>query len=641
MNTGTQTLSIAEEAFQRNLGYSKWLWRAAWSIEIVAAGIGFATGIVIAVGSRIFIEANIASYPGGVWGNVILAGLPFFAIAIVELMKIPMAMGFYFSRRIVWKIVFLIALVALSVLTFETIINGLERNQSQQAAKTQNEINEKDILDKTLKNQIIILDEINALTTENVYKTYQEAVDASVKKRDGDLASLGEEILGKESKINTLKEEANTKRITLLEGTEGREKQRQDLLASIKNNQDQADKQIQELIKLEGNKIAQEERSTAAQISSERDIITGLREDKKIKQEELADAGIFANTSAISSEISATQIKIEEAQERIRNIEKTSETKKADIRKSYDDQISEIRSGLSTENEDIDLQISEINKLINNVVDTSEEALTGTIEIYDQQLEDLSANSTTRSAVINTNYDTSINQEEERRDLALQEFGRRQARIPKVEARIEELREKITVVEDKINKATGGFQMRRFASVLYGVSPAQVTPEQVGLVTRIWLISVSLIVSLIGTILALASFVLADREVFTPKNITKKPIRASLRRLILSRRKFYQKNNETRFANFLRASTELLSSAKERLLRPVTKKVLVDKVVYKEVLKEIIKKEMVYVPFYSIEGGTVDLTGEIEDLTDPEEIKQKIKQAVDQYQNKKKDTSKK
>lgn len=183
--------------------------------------------------------------------------------------------------------------------------------------------------------------------------------------------------------------------------------------------------------------------------------------------------------------------------------------------------------------------------------------------------------------------------------------------------------------------------MRRFASVLYGVSPAQVTPEQVGLVTRIWLISVSLIVSLIGTILALASFVLADREVFTPKNITKKPIRASLRRLILSRRKFYQKNNETRFANFLRASTELLSSAKERLLRPVTKEVLVDKVVYKEVPKEIIKKEMVYVPFYSIEGGTVDLTGEIKDLTDPEEIKQKIKQAVDQNKNKKKDTSKK
>ena len=197
--------------------------------------------------------------------------------------------------------------------------------------------------------------------------------------------------------------------------------------------------------------------------------------------------------------------------------------------------------------------------------------------------------------------------------------------------------------------------MRRFASVIYGVPPARVTPDQVGLVTRIWLISVSLIVSLIGTILALASFVLADREVFTPKNITKKPIRSSLRRLILSRRKFYQKNNETRFANFLRASTEFLSAAKERLLRPkikyfdrpvekivtVTKEVPVDKVVYKEVPKEIIKNEMVYVPFYSIERGTVDLTGEIEDLTDPEEIKQKIKQAVDKYQTKKKDTSKK
>jgi len=655
VNTGTKTISIAEEAFQKNIIYSKWLWRAAWSIEIVAAGIGFATGIVIAVGSRVFIEANTASYPGGVWGNVILAGLPFFAIAIVELMKIPMAMGFYFSRRILWKIVFLIALCALSVLTFETIINGLERNQSQQAAKTQNEINEKDILDKTLKNQIIILDEINALTTENINKTYQETEAAAIKKRDGDLASSNNEISRDENRINTLKEEAIAKRIALLEGTEGREKQKENLIASKKNNQDQADKQIKDLRDLERDEIAQEERSAAAQISSEKDIIAGLREDKKIKQEELANAGIFANKSAIQSEIDAIQKSIEESQQRTRNIQDRSRTKEAEIRASYEQEINTIRSNLNTNNDAIDAQIAAINKQINELVDTSEEALTLTIESYDQQLGNASNKRITRSTQIDKQYDATISQANGRRDLALTEFERRQGRIPGLEFKIEELREDITDVEKKINEATGGFQMRRFASVIYGVPPARVTPDQVGLVTRIWLISVSLIVSLIGTILALASFVLADREVFTPKNITKKPIRSSLRRLILSRRKFYQKNNETRFANFLRASTEFLSAAKERLLRPkikyferpvekivtVTKEVPVDKVVYKEVPKEIIKKEMVYVPFYSIEGGTVDLTGEIEDLTDPEEIKQKIKQAVDKYQTKKKDTSKK
>ena len=67
---------------------------------------------------------------------------------------------------------------------------------------------------------------------------------------------------------------------------------------------------------------------------------------------------------------------------------------------------------------------------------------------------------------------------------------------------------------------------------------------------------------------------------------------------------------------------------KDRLLRPVIKKeyiekeVVIEKII--EVPKEIIRKEMVYVPFYSTEGGTLDISGQIKDMTNPEEIKQKI-----------------
>ena len=56
----------------------------------------------------------------------------------------------------------------------------------------------------------------------------------------------------------------------------------------------------------------------------------------------------------------------------------------------------------------------------------------------------------------------------------------------------------------------------------------------------------------------------------------------------------------------------------------VVKEVPVDRVVTQEVPKEIVRKEMVYVPFYSSEGGTLDISGQIKDLTNAEQIKKKI-----------------
>lgn len=202
--------------------------------------------------------------------------------------------------------------------------------------------------------------------------------------------------------------------------------------------------------------------------------------------------------------------------------------------------------------------------------------------------------------------------------------------------------------------------MRRIASILYGVQPSKVTKEQEGLITSIWVFSISVIVAIIGTILALASFVLADREVFTPKNVIKKPISKSLRKLIysirkliLKRRSFYERNDEPRLNNLVKAITSTFLNLKERLLNPkikyiekpiekivtVTKEVPVDKIVFKEVPKEIIKKEMVYVPLYSIDGGTVDLTGELDDISNSNETKQNIKKALEQYKTKSKEVS--
>ena len=51
----------------------------------------------------------------------------FIIVAVVELTKIPLATAVFYSVRLFWKIVFLIALLLVNVSTFETIITGFER----------------------------------------------------------------------------------------------------------------------------------------------------------------------------------------------------------------------------------------------------------------------------------------------------------------------------------------------------------------------------------------------------------------------------------------------------------------------------------------------------------------------------------
>ena len=59
-------------------------------------------------------------------------GLTFTIAAIAELTKIPLATAFYYAVRYSWKTLFLLALILINILTFETVINGMQRNWALQ-----------------------------------------------------------------------------------------------------------------------------------------------------------------------------------------------------------------------------------------------------------------------------------------------------------------------------------------------------------------------------------------------------------------------------------------------------------------------------------------------------------------------------
>ena len=102
----------------------KKLYILAWGIEILVVLAGLATAYIM-------MKAQMQG------GDVSKAaaysiGLTFTIAAIAELTKIPLATAFYYSVRYSWKMLFLLALLLINILTFETIINGMQRNWTLQ-----------------------------------------------------------------------------------------------------------------------------------------------------------------------------------------------------------------------------------------------------------------------------------------------------------------------------------------------------------------------------------------------------------------------------------------------------------------------------------------------------------------------------
>jgi len=104
----------------------KFLLKMAWGIEILVALIGLCIGIIIIRGAQGASEiGDLISR--GVSLDDLTFGMIFIIVAVVELTKIPLANAVYYSVRLFWRIVFLIALLLVNVSTFETIITGFER----------------------------------------------------------------------------------------------------------------------------------------------------------------------------------------------------------------------------------------------------------------------------------------------------------------------------------------------------------------------------------------------------------------------------------------------------------------------------------------------------------------------------------
>tara|TARA_A100001037_G_C15148367_1_gene637608 strand:+ start:2645 stop:4228 length:1584 start_codon:yes stop_codon:yes gene_type:complete len=110
--------------------YSRFLIALAWTVEVIAVLIGLTISIVVAVSAynSFASESDVGLLDGG--SAIMVAGLPFVLIAVVEITKIPLTFAFMAVRNVLWRSLFLIFVLFLCAITFETLLNGFERNFS-------------------------------------------------------------------------------------------------------------------------------------------------------------------------------------------------------------------------------------------------------------------------------------------------------------------------------------------------------------------------------------------------------------------------------------------------------------------------------------------------------------------------------
>jgi hypothetical protein len=177
----------------------KFLLKLAWFIEIGAALVGLALAWFI-----LFAQIENIKNPDGSLSTkdqiiVFVAAIPFVIIAIVELTKIPLATACYFSTSRLAKYVFGFSLFLLSIITFETFINGFQQNIQVRLAgikKIQLSMRKAETEIKTLEVEKIAL---TGLTRQEIEKSYSDKIIELTKRQQTEIDAI-EAIMEKERK---------------------------------------------------------------------------------------------------------------------------------------------------------------------------------------------------------------------------------------------------------------------------------------------------------------------------------------------------------------------------------------------------------------------------------------------------------
>ena len=555
----------------------KFLLKMAWTVEILVAVIGVCIAIIVVMQAQGTKDLDdLASRAVNL--SDLTFGAIFFIVAIVELTKIPLATAVYYSVRIYWKVIFLIGLLLVNISTFETIVTGFERINRERTVK----------IDKLIVKYHSITAQIDQLNENTEIKGF-----------DADINKLRDE----RAKINSIISEIS------LDGV----KKKQAVLdqGSNQSSIDQLKEEIRsisETIKRleEANSIlpsqvkkvgllGSNKKEIAAQIEANKETIIRNIAERKNKEEQLKALNVKQGQSAdgqIKLIDTETKSKLKPLEDEIKNI-----SNQINI-------LEERKQGYALDDEAKDKKLRELKdkkvQLITNEKGEGIDDLAPDSQVYRV--------ATWLKGYFIIDYNDEINKIneqifklEKQKVKTITERGwfdkffsffNKNSNLDNeaIDRQISNLQEKIIDFEKKAIKAETNISESVYADIPAGALTAAFW---------LWFGVLSFIISVTGTMLAFASLVLLDPRLHIIRNKRTANWRGLSIRIskffVLINKYFWGKIKRFRDPNIKVVEKEVIV---EKEVEKIVEKNIGEKIVYEkvEVPKEVIRKEIVYVP---------------------------------------------
>ena len=558
----------------------KSLYKFAWTLEIIAAVIGLLIAYGQAAVTYELFKEEFGTFPIQRIYDLMLAGLPFVMVASVELLKIPFCKVIYLNKAFKIRFLFSIVLIVVTLITFETFSQGFEsnfNNITMKVSKPQKKLKTVNQKMQNFEEQILKLQQIDEESISNEVSIMRSEASKS-----------------RDSAIDAFEKQISNYQIT-------ENKPLIDTRTSLEKQIERAKDRREELI------------------SQTQKNFVSVSEDEKLRQAEAR---------------SGNNQKIKTIKENIQRFESYIEAEKKDPSlggffgnkvSSWEKQIAKLQgviNKLVEENTRVGLgSSSSLNTEINRI---NTEAQIQIDSLYDQINEidlKIAQSSTFKNEIKTINvkilatqnqYNEEINVINKYRKEKALDLNNKSKKIDNLESQLVPLKDEQTLLEIIITDAYELTPIYRYARGFYGLEEGVLISEkQISRFAAFWYGSIALIVSTMGIFLAFASFIFMYSGIdFEELKKDRKPgpFRRALINMMESRKKRYD-NPE-----------KIVKVIKEVPVEKIVKEIVeVEKVIYTEVPKEVIKKEVIHVPIYTNDPDLIKFgTTKVKDIMDDE-----------------------
>jgi len=561
VHTGNATHTVSAE---REAAGKKLIW-FAWAVEILAVAIGLAIALMQGMTSFSELNANFAGELGVAhYTNIVIAMLPFIMVAAVEATKIPFVEAAYKTTKTRWKFIFGVGLVFLAFITFESALNGFERNFQALIYS----------IDKYKKELVALEEEIEPieeqrqkladLTSSGIESDYSQrhAVISEERNRQSSVIQERIQVLRAATQteyIKSLQDQIEDRRSQLKAARVERQKE-------IDGLQSQSNTMRENSI----NELNTQRRSLQQQLLKEQDNL-----DKLIakSEKEIEDAGFFSESNVrkrYQAAIAKQSGKVEDIRA---NLNTLSDSNRQDS----------LRNQYLANQDKVKARYQKQIDAYNNEIKSLSLQLSKSLGARDKDVEQAVTRHMKELTRIENQFAEQQSENERIRDSEFDKLSRNEELIDGIDKNLFSMKQKRVELRNQINVKVGDNQVYRMAQWWYGKeSAADLNRQDVMFIASLWFGSLAILIAITGILLALASYVIRDPDIATHKTEDERV--SSLLKAINSARRY------------LIHRRRLLRQPR---IREVIKEIPVDRVVMVDKPIEIIKKEIVHVPLYT------------------------------------------